>query len=106
MKSKILKTGLISLIALISFNCGPAFQAPAAVFQDHNVVQFSKIQKPAKMGDLNSFSLVDPKYGTIVCFQADKAKKLRLYIDQYDEALDKANATIDNANTYIKQLNK
>jgi len=58
------------------------------------------------MGDLNSFSLVDPKYGTIVCFQADKAKKLRLYIDQYDEALDKANATIDNANTYIKQLNK
>jgi hypothetical protein len=106
MKSKTLKMGLISLIALTSFSCTLWQNLPAETHVSKNVVQFSKAKKPEKIGDLNSFSLVDPKYGTIVCFTADKAKKLRLYIDKQDEAIDEANVTIDNANSYIKQLNK
>ena len=95
---------LVSLIALTSFNCGGTL--PTTTHVEKNVVQFEKVKKPEKIGDLNSFSFVDPQYGEIVCFYPDKAKKLRLYIAKYDEALDIANMTIDNANKYIKQLNK
>jgi hypothetical protein len=105
MRYKLLKMGMISLIALISFNCGGALPPPTTRIPK-NVVQFEKVKKPDKLGDLNAFSLTDPKYGTIVCFTADKAKKLRLQIDKYDEAIDAANVTIDNANTYIIQLSK
>ena len=79
---------------------------PTTPYVSKNVVQFKQVQKPDKIGDLNAFSLTDPKYGTIICFTADKAKKLRLLIDKQDEAIDAANVTIDNANSYIKQLSK
>ena len=105
MKFKPLKMGMISLIALISFNCSGTLP-PSTTHVSKNVVQFEKVKKPEKMGDLNSFSLVDPKYGVIVCFTAEKAKKLLLQIDKYDEAIDTANMTIDNANSYINQLSK
>lgn len=96
---------LVSLIALTSFNCGTTLPSTTTYIKK-NVVQFEKVKKPEKIGDLNAFSFVDPKYGEVVCFYPDKAKKLRLYIDKYDEALDAANVTIDNANNYILQLNK
>jgi len=95
---------MISLTALISFSCASVPTKPTYVSK--NVVQFEHVLKPEKIGDLNAFSLVDPKYGTIVCFTAEKAKKLRLYIDQQDQAIDRANVIINNANAYIKSLNK
>lgn len=111
MKLKTLKTLVVLLIALISFNSCSTFlqksesdSRPAYVAK--NVIQFAKAKKPAKPGDLNSFALTDPKYGSIVCFPPDKAKLLRLYIDQLEQSIDEANVTIDNANDYINKLNK
>ena len=105
MKFKTFMRVTISLIALTSFSCSGTLPPPATK-APKNVVQFTKVKKPEKMGDLNAFSMVDPKYGTIICFTADKAKMLRLQIAKYEEALDTANVTIDNANAYIIQLSQ
>ena len=102
MKYKPLKMLLISVIALISFSCMATLPTPATT----NVVQFAKVEKPAKIGNLGSFPFIGTRMGPAICFPEAKAKLLLLYIDKQDEAIDAANVTIDNANVYIKQLSK
>lgn len=103
MRLRILKMLAISLIALMSFSCA-SFQTNQPTHVSQNVVQFEQAQKPTKPGNLGSFSSVDPLVGAVVCFPVEKARVLRLYIDQLEQALDRANGTIDNANKYIKRL--
>lgn len=105
MRSRTLKMLAISLIALMTFSCA-SFQTNQTAHVSQSVVQFEQAQKPVKPGNLGSFASVDPLVGAVVCFPVEKAKTLRLYIDQLEQALDRANVTIDNANKYIKRFNR